>query len=79
MKRIAIKLMEWGVSFQYENNNSNGEKIDCYDISLEIKTYQGQLFFEFEGDKEKLEETEMNFTYLCDMIEKIMINETSSF
>ena len=79
MKKIVIKLMEWGVSFQYENHNSNGEEINCHDISLEIKTYQGQLFFEFEGDKEELEETEMNFTYICDMIEKIMIAETSSF
>ncbi|MFV5696659.1 hypothetical protein ACM55G_14615 [Flavobacterium sp. LB3P122] len=79
MKKIAIKLMEWGVSFNYENHNSNGEEIICIDMSIEIKTYQGQLFFEFEGDKEELEETEKNFTYLCDMIEKIMIAETSSF
>jgi hypothetical protein len=41
MKRIAVKLIEWGVSFQYENHNSNGEEINCHDISLEIKTYQG--------------------------------------
>jgi hypothetical protein len=79
MKKIAVKLMEWGVDFQYENHNSNGEEITCYLIGVKIETHQGQLFFELDGEKEEFKETEQNFTHLCNRIDKIMINETSSF
>ena len=34
MKRIAIKLMEFGMDFQYENNGSKGEQIESFPLGL---------------------------------------------
>jgi len=79
MKKLAIKLIECGFSFHYENHNSNGEIIRVDDVCLEIESKEGIIYFDFEGDLEEVSETEKNYDYFCRRIEQIMIDEISSF
>lgn len=79
MKKIVSKLVECGFSFEYENKNSSGEKITVWDNGLQIQNYQGHVTFDYEGELEGSDESEAVYDYYCAKIEKIMIQETSSF
>lgn len=79
MRKVVSKLVECGFSFEYENRNSNGERIVCYEISLIINNYQGKLYFEHEGDSETYDEKDSVYNHFCAKIEQIMIDKTSSF
>jgi len=79
MKKIVSKLVECGYSFEYENRNSSGEKVTVYDNGLVITNYQGHVTFNYEGEMEGSDESEAVYDYYCAKIEKIMIDETSSF
>ncbi len=79
MKQIANILMDYGFSFDYENRNSNGEKIICHEIGLEITNWQGLVYFEYDGESEEFEENVETFNRLRSRTEKLLISETSSF
>ena len=79
MKKIVVKLVECSFSFSFEQRNSSGESIDVGEIDVEIHSYQGMITFVHEGLEEEFEENEQSFDYICDKIEQIMIDETSSF
>ena len=79
MKQIANILMDYGFSFDYENRNSNGEKIICHEIGLEITNWQGMVCFEYDGESEEFQENVETFNRLRSRTEKLLISETSSF
>ena len=79
MKQIANILMDYGFSFDYENRNSNGEKIICHEIGLEITNWQELVYFEYDGESEEFEENVETFNRLRSRTEKLLISETSSF
>jgi len=79
MKKIVVKLIEYGFSFNFEQRNSSGESIDVGEIDVEIHSYQGIITFVHEGYEEEFEENEQSFDHICNKIEQIMIDETSSF
>lgn len=79
MKQIANILIDYGFDFDYENHNSNGEKITAHQLDLKVSTYQGTVFFEHDGESEEFEENESTFKRLRSRTEKLLISETSSF
>lgn len=79
MKKIACKLIEFGFDFEYESRGSNGEKISVHEIDCIISTFQGEVFFEHEGEKEDYKDSEKTFSYLTRKVEKLIIKATSSF
>ncbi len=79
MKKIVVKLVECGFSFEYENHNSSGESVSVYGIDLVIENIQGSLIWSFENEDETYNESESVYDSFCAKIEQIMIDETSSF
>jgi len=79
MKKVLLKLVECGYSFEYENLNSNGEKVTVYNNGLEIQNYQGHVTFDYDGEMEGYDESDSVFDLFCTKIEQIMVEETSSF
>jgi hypothetical protein len=79
MKQIAGILIDYGFDFDYENHNSNGASITAHQLDLKIYTFQGNVFFEHDGETEEFEENENTFNRLRSRTEKLMISETSSF
>lgn len=82
MKKIASKLMDFGMDFQYENNGSEGEMIVSYDISIKVTNQNGKVYFEHEGEiditeAKNFEETNKVMNYLASRIEDICIEETT--
>lgn len=79
MKKIAIKLIEFGFDFDYQSKGSNGERIAVHEIDVVISTYQGQVFFEHEGERDIYKDCEKTFNHLVCEVEKLIIEATSSF
>jgi len=77
MKKIAEKLMDYGMDFQYENNGSQGEKITSFDLNVLIYTHQGELVFDHDGEVEELEDNEKSIDYLVLRLDEIAIAETT--
>ena len=82
MKKIASKLMDFGMDFQYENNGSEGEMIVSYDIGIQVTNQNGKVYFEHEGEiditeAKNFEETNKVMNYLASRIEDICIEETT--
>lgn len=79
MKKIALKLIEFGMDFEYEHHGSQGEKIICYQLGLEVSHQNGNIYYSCGSDGEKIEETELNYDRIVSLINQECINETSSF
>ncbi|WCM43603.1 hypothetical protein MG290_14755 (plasmid) [Flavobacterium sp. CBA20B-1] len=76
MKRIANLLIDYGFSFDYENIKSKGNSINILDIGLKVVSQDGIIYFEYENEKEQYQDTEINFHYVSNKIEQILIKET---
>lgn len=74
---IALKLMDYGFDFNYENRGSGGETIQEHMIPLRISTAQGKIYFHYQADMEIFEDNEESFNKLVNLIEKILIEETN--
>nr|DAI89676.1 MAG TPA: hypothetical protein [Caudoviricetes sp.] len=79
MKKIVSKLVECGFSFEYENRNSNGEKITVWHNGIIIESYQGRVTWSYIDEEEYFDETDFYFDDICQKIEQVMIDDTSSF
>ena len=79
MIKIAKVLMDYGMDFQYENRGSEGEEITCYELSIEVKSYDGNVHLIFEGEDDTASDNDIGYSYIAQRVEEECINETSSF
>ena len=79
MKKIVEKLMDYGMSYEYEHRGSMGEKIISYELAIEVISQEGKIYFSFEGETETLPDEKKSYTYISMRIEQICIDETASF
>lgn len=79
MKKIAGKLMDFGMGFEYENHGSNGEKITALELGIEISSQQVEIYYSISSPPEIIEETEAAYSFLANKVEEECIAETSSF
>ncbi|MGJ8760362.1 MAG: hypothetical protein ACSHXA_07430 [Polaribacter sp.] len=77
MAKIALKLMDFGMDYQYENNGSNGEKIVSFELGLEISNQQGKIYYSCTSVPEVFKESDTMYSYLAELVEKECINETT--
>lgn len=77
MKKIAAKLMDFGMDYHYENRCSDGEKITCYDLGLEVSSYNGRIYYSCASPTEDFPDNEASYDYLVSKIEEECINETT--
>ena len=79
MKKIVEKLMEHGMSFEYEHRGLLGEKIISHELGLEISNQNGKIYYSLSAPTEILEESEKMYSFLVVKIEEECVAETSSF
>lgn len=79
MIKIIEKLMNFGFDFEYENSGSNGEKITCYALGLEVSNQQGKIYYSCSSIPETYTESPDNYSLIAKAVEQECINETSSF
>jgi|GEM_PF-2555041 len=79
MKKIALKLIDYGFDFEYQNHHINGEKITIPFLDIEIYTHRGQIFYERKGKAKILEETERNYEVIIIKLERRLVTKTSLF
>ncbi|WP_044403375.1 hypothetical protein [Lacinutrix sp. Hel_I_90] len=79
MIKIAAKLIEFGMDYQYEHNGSEGESIVCFQLDIEIYTHQGTLYFKHENQKDEFKDEDKSFRYLTAKLHDLIVAETSSF
>ncbi|WP_028890846.1 hypothetical protein [Tenacibaculum sp. 47A_GOM-205m] len=79
MKKIAGILMDYGMDFEYENHGSNGEKIQCCELGIEVSNQNGKIYYQLSAPTETIEESEDAYSMLANMVEQECISETSSF
>jgi len=77
MEKIAAKFIEYGFDFQYENYASDGEKLVCFDESIEITIQKGFIHFEHNGDTLRVEDNEFNMVRIVNAIERVFIEVTT--
>lgn len=75
MKKIALKLIDFGFDFEYRNQNSNGEKIIIPVLDLDIYTHQGQIFYERKGKTKIIKETERNYDVILIKLENRLVKK----
>lgn len=76
MIEIIKILVEFGMSFEYEHNGSQGESVRCYEMDLTIRNSEGKIRLTHEGDTEVFDE---HYTYVASLVHKLCVDETSSF
>lgn len=79
MKKIVEVLMNYGMGFEYENRGSNGEKVICLELGIEVSNQNGNIYYSISAPTEIIKETENNYKIVSDLIEQECIDETSSF
>jgi hypothetical protein len=77
MQKIATTLIQWGMDFDYEHRGSQGEEIRCFQLDVNVKTWQGNIHFTHEGETQKFDEDKIPWDYICALIERIAIEETT--
>lgn len=73
MEKIAIKLIHFGMDFQYENYGSKGEKIISFTLGIEISIQDGKIYF----NDTVFEENEGNLFKVLALVETACIEETN--
>lgn len=77
MKRIAAKLIEFGMEFQYEHNGSSGEEIQSFECDVKVSFKEGKIYLEREGETKVLDENEKNREYIVLKVDEACIEETT--
>lgn len=77
MKKIANKLIEFGMGFEYEHNGSRGEILTSFELDVRIMISNGMVHFTHQGSLETHEEDERALDYLVYELDKIIIEETT--
>lgn len=77
MKKLASKLIDYGIEFTYEHNGSNGEKIESFELDCRISIQQGRIWFTHCGAVEEMEESDKSINYLVARLDEIAIEETN--
>ena len=77
MKKIAEKLIDFGMDFQYENYNSEGEKIISFPSSIEVVRQKGKIHFEYCGQQTILDDNEESMNKVAVLVEQACIEETT--
>lgn len=77
MKEIAIKLIEFGMDFEYEHMGSDGERIQCFNMSLRVVIQYGKIYFTYGADRSELEENEKSMSKVLNLLDSAIIEETN--
>lgn len=78
MKKIAGKLMDYGMDFEYECMYSEGERIVSHEASIEVYNQRGVVTFDHCGEEiYKADTAKTNFEQLAGLLENILIEETT--
>lgn len=77
MNKFASKLIEYGVDFQYECMNSNGQKLTSFEASVDITLKNGKIYIKHRGEDHKLDDNESSRKYAVSLLEDILIDETT--
>lgn len=77
MKKIAIKLIEFGQSFQYEHNGSDGEILESFELDVKIYNQEGKLTLMYEGELDEVDENERGYDYMCLKLHEIIVEATT--
>ena len=77
MKKIVLKLMDFGMDFNYEHRGSDGEEIISFELAVKIKIRQGKVTFEHEGEYEEFDENKKAVDYLVLRLHDISIEATT--
>lgn len=77
MKRIAEKLIDFGMDFQYENFGSEGEKITSFTANIEVTLQNGKVYFEYDGEQTVLDESERSIAKIVHLVNEACIQETT--
>jgi len=75
MNRIAAKLIDYGINFQYDNWGSKGENITSTETGIEVTKQNGKVYFEYLGEKIVLNEGSINT--VVRKVEQACIKETT--
>lgn len=77
MIKIAKKLMDYGMDFQYECNGSQGEMIESFELGVTIYNQNGKLTLVHLGESDVSPVSDDSFRYVAQRIEDICIEETT--
>jgi hypothetical protein len=79
MKKIASKLIDYGIEFQYKCIRPSEEIININCLASEIFTYKNKIFYKANASWEIFKIKEANFQIIADKLEKKLVEEISSF
>lgn len=77
MYKIAKKLIEFGMDFEYENYGSKGEKIISFTLGVEVVRQGGKIYFEDKGERETIKDSENAINHIVNLIDIACIEETT--
>lgn len=75
MHEIAKILISFGMDFEYVNQGSNGERITCDQLMLDIQNIQGEVTLDQPGKTITCDEE--NISSVLEELEKICIKATN--
>ncbi|MCP9765162.1 hypothetical protein [Lacihabitans soyangensis] len=73
MLKIATKLIESGMDFNYENYNSEGEKIICFPLCIVIVEKNGTVYLSHLDTNEQFKSIEA----VLPILDRLIIEETT--
>jgi len=77
MKKVALKLIENAIHFEYHHHMSEGEEIIVRCMGVKIRTNKGKLILKEGFDIMELEESEAAWKTVLDRLQILIIEETT--
>lgn len=75
MKEVINVLIDYKISFEYENKGLEGEFLTAHEIDLFISVCDGVIYFENDGDFDEFKQSKENFDILSNKVGKLIMRE----